>query len=198
MSEQIAETEEVEQDHIGGADNMVDEGAISNATPDEKGGCPVDTPDDDSSRISNETSDEQGNISSEEKLKEETPPSPDEESTKSPEEFVDDEQDTFPREYVEKLRDENARYRQRAGQADDLAAKLHTALVTATGKLMDPSDLEFDETHLDDPEKLTAAIDELLEAKPYLGKRTPKGDIGQGASGASETVDLAGMLRSRA
>lgn len=187
MSEQTTtETEEVEQDHIGGADKMVDEvstesgeksdeGAISNATP--EGKCPVDTPDDDSSRISNETSDEESD---------------------QPTGESDDEPDTFPREYVEKLRDENARYRQRAGQADDLAAKLHTALVTATGKLMDPSDLEFDETHLDDPEKLTAAIDELLEAKPYLGRRTPKGDIGQGASGASETVDLAGMLRSRA
>lgn len=177
MSEQTTtETEEVEQDHIGGADEMVDEGAISNPTP--EGKCPVDTPDDDdSSRISNATSDEESD---------------------QPTGESDDEQDTFPREYVEKLRDENARYRQRAGQADDLAAKLHTALVTATGKLMDPSDLEFNEAHLEDPEKLTAAIDELLEAKPYLGKRTPKGDIGQGASGASETVDLAGMLRSRA
>lgn len=180
MSEQrITETEEVEQDHFVGAANMVDEGA-------------------DSSRISNETSDEQGNISSEEMLKEETPPSPDEESTKSPEEFVDDEPDTFPREYVEKLRDENAKYRQRAGQADDLAERLHHALVKATGRLMDPSDLEFDESHLKDSQELTASIDDLLKEKPYLGKRTPKGDIGQGASGASDTVDLAGMLRSRA
>ncbi|AOP54600.1 hypothetical protein [Brevibacterium aurantiacum] len=122
----------------------------------------------------------------------------DEDSTPSDEDQVDDEPDTFPRDYVEKLRDENARYRQRAGRADELAHKLHKTLVDATGRLMDPSDLEFDEAHLEDPEKLTAAIDELLEAKPYLGKRTPKGDIGQGASGASETVDLAGMLRSRA
>lgn len=110
----------------------------------------------------------------------------------------DDEQDTFPREYVEKLRDESARYRQRAQRADDLAHKLHSTLVDATGRLMDPSDLEFDEAHLDDPEALTAAIDALLEAKPYLAKRTPKGDIGQGASEGSTTVDLAGMLRARA
>lgn len=186
MSEQIAETEEVEQDHIGGADNMVDEvstesgeksdeGAISNPTP--EGKCPVDTPDDDVS-----STDIVG-------VQNYTP-----EADSSP----DDEPDTFPREYVEKLRDENARYRQRAGQADDLAAKLHTALVTATGKLMDPSDLEFDEEHLEDPEKLTAAIDELLEAKPYLGKRTPKGDIGQGASGGSGTVNLVDIMRSQA
>ncbi|KAB1947676.1 hypothetical protein F8227_08980 [Brevibacterium linens ATCC 9172] len=110
----------------------------------------------------------------------------------------DDEQDTFPRDYVEKLRDESAKYRQRAQRADELAQKLHKTLVESTGRLMNADDLEFDEKHLDDPEKLTEAIDELLEAKPYLGKRTPKGDIGQGASGASETVDLAGMLRSRA
>lgn len=166
MSEQqITETEEVEQDHIGGPDKMVDEVSTESGEKPDEGA------------ISNATLDEESE-------------SPDGES--------DDDQDTFPRDYVEKLRDENARYRQRAGQADDLAAKLHTALVTATGKLMDPSDLEFDESHIEDPEKLTAAIDELLEAKPYLGKRTPKGDIGQGASGASTTVDLAGILRSRA
>ncbi|AZL10557.1 hypothetical protein [Brevibacterium aurantiacum] len=178
MTEQTTtETEEVEQDHIGGADKMVDEelsakigeksdeGAISNPTP--EGECPVDTTE------GTEESD-------------------------SPVGESDDEPDTFPREYVEKLRDENARYRQRASQADDLAAKLHTALVTATGRLMDPSDLEFDEAHLEDPEELTAAIDELLEAKPYLGKRTPKGDIGQGASGGSGTVNLVDIMRSQA
>src|SRR5699024_1753562 len=37
---------------------------------------------------------------------------------------TDEEPDTFPREYVEKLRDENARYRQRAGTADDLARRV--------------------------------------------------------------------------
>ncbi|AOP55060.1 hypothetical protein [Brevibacterium aurantiacum] len=176
MSEQtITETEEVEQDHIAGADEMVDEGAISNATP--EGECPVDTPDDDvaSTDIVDGPNDAP-------------------EADSSP----DDEPDTFPREYVEKLRDENAKYRQRAGQADDLAERLHHALVKATGRLMDPSDLEFDESHLKDSQELTASIDDLLKEKPYLGKRTPKGDIGQGASGASETVDLAGMLRSRA
>ncbi|MGM0700386.1 MAG: hypothetical protein ACQEVD_16190 [Actinomycetota bacterium] len=110
----------------------------------------------------------------------------------------EDEQDSFPREYVEKLRDESARYRQRAQRADDLAHRLHKTLVESTGRLMDADDLEFDEKHLDDPEALTAAIDELLEDKPYLAKRTPKGSVGQGESGASTTVDLAGILRSRA
>ena len=106
--------------------------------------------------------------------------------------------DTFPREYVEKLRDENAKYRQRAQRSDELAQRLHTALVEATGSLQDPTDLAFDESHLDDPEALHQAIDELLAAKPHLAARRPRGDVGQGQTGTSNTVDLAEMLRARA
>lgn len=109
-----------------------------------------------------------------------------------------DDDDTFPRDYVEKLRDENAKYRQRASRADDLALRLHTALVTATGKLQDPEDLPFDEDHLDDPETLATAVDDLLARKPHLASRKPVGNVGQGASASSGTVDLAGLLRSRA
>ena len=105
--------------------------------------------------------------------------------------------DTFPREYVEKLRDENAKYRQRAQQSDELANRLHTALVEATGSLQDPTDLAFNEDHLDDPEALQQAIDELLAAKPHLAARRPRGDVGQGQTGTSNTVDLAEMLRAR-
>lgn len=109
-----------------------------------------------------------------------------------------EDEDTFPRDYVEKLRDENAKYRQRASRADDLARRLHTALVTATGKLQDPGDLPFDEDHLDDPEALAAAVDDLLARKPHLASRKPVGNIGQGVSAPSGTVDLAGLLRARA
>lgn len=81
----------------------------------------------------------------------------------------DDDAETFPRSVVEKLRQENAgRYRQRAGQADAYAARLHTELVRATGRLADPADLEFDAAHLDDAEALTGAIDALLADKPHL------------------------------
>lgn len=118
-----------------------------------------------------------------------------------PVDVVDDPADTaatFPREYVEKLRKENAGYRERAGQADALAARLHTTLVTATGRLADPTDLPFDAAHLDDPEALTEAIDALLARKPHLASRRVGGDIGQGAGGpATAGVDLAGLLRSR-
>ena len=52
---------------------------------------------------------------------------------------------------------------------------------------------------IDDPEKLTAAIDELLARKPHLKSRRVVGDVGQGAGGVTpEKVNLADILRSRA
>lgn len=125
-------------------------------------------------------------------------PTTEEEPTDEPEEPGDD-AETFPREYVEKLRKESAGYRERAGQADAIAQRLHASLVAATGRLADPTDLPFDAAHLDDPDALATAIDALLERKPHLASRTPQGDIGMGAGGAATGgVDLAGLLRSRA
>lgn len=109
------------------------------------------------------------------------------------------EPDTFPRSYVEQLRAENGRYRERGKRADELARRLHTELVRATGRLADPEDMPFDEAHLDDTTALVAAIDELLTRKPHMAARRPVGDIGQGAvSGGPSTVDLAAILRQRA
>lgn len=109
------------------------------------------------------------------------------------------EEETFPRDYVEKLRDENAKYRQRAQRSDELAHRLHRALVAADGRLADPTDLEFDDEHLEDADTLSEAIDGLLETKPHLAARKPAGDIGQGAAGPNAgTVDLAGLLRAGA
>jgi hypothetical protein len=109
------------------------------------------------------------------------------------------EPDTFPRSYVEELRQENGKYRQRAQRADGYAKRLHVELVKATGKLADPSDLQFDEAHLDDADALAAAVDELLARKPHLASRRPTGEIGQGASAtAASSVDLAALLRQRA
>lgn len=105
------------------------------------------------------------------------------------------EPETFPRDYVEKLRKESARYRERAQQSDSLAARLHTALVAASGRLADPTDLPFDAAHLDDEEALTTAIDDLLGRKPHLASRKPTGDVGQGVGTPGQTVDLAGLLR---
>lgn len=114
------------------------------------------------------------------------------------EESPDDDAEAFPREYVEKLRSQSAKYRDRSKVADALAQRLHTELVRATGRLADPTDLEFDETHLDDSDALTAAIDGLLERKPHLASRKPSGDIGQGHRGGSaEPFSLLGMLKER-
>ncbi|WP_199256994.1 hypothetical protein [Tomitella fengzijianii] len=114
------------------------------------------------------------------------------------EETGDDSDETFTRTYVEKLRRESARYRERAQQADTLAERLHVALVAATGRLADATDLPFDETHLDDPEVLADAIEALVEKKPHLASRRPTGEIGQGSMPSGSTVNLAGLLRSRA
>lgn len=158
-----------EQDHIGGADEMVDEvstqsgeksdeGAISNATPDEESDTAI--------------------------------PESDEEQEEEP--------DTFDRAYVQKLRDESARYRQRAGRADELAQQLHTLLVEQTGRLADPSDLTFDEAHIEDPESLTASIDDLLSKKPHLATRIARGDIEQGATPSDPEFSLTGIMRNHA
>ena len=106
--------------------------------------------------------------------------------------------ETFPREYVEKLRKEAAEARLKAKKADDYARALFAARVAATGRLADASDLPFDPELVDDLPAMEAAIDELLQAHPHYASRTPQGDIGQGATTTSDTVDLAGILRARA
>jgi len=110
----------------------------------------------------------------------------------------DSEPETFTRDYVEGLRQENGKYRQRAARADELAERLHTELVRATGRLADPSDLAFDADHLTDAGKMVAAIDDLLTRKPHLGSRKPIGEIGQGVSPSAGSVDLAAILRGNA
>lgn len=107
-----------------------------------------------------------------------------------------DAQETFPRAYVERLRQEAAEARTRAKKADEYARELFTARVAATGRLADPTDLPFDAGHLDSPDALNAAIDALLDAKPHLASRVPRGNVGQGAGTAShDEVDLAALLR---
>jgi hypothetical protein len=100
--------------------------------------------------------------------------------------------DTFPRSYVEKLRTESAGYRDRAKTAEEraeaLAKRLHAELVRANGTLVDPEALAFDAEHLDDAEKLSAAIEALTNAKPYLKARKATGDAGQGPRGDNKAA----------
>lgn len=110
----------------------------------------------------------------------------------------DDEPDTFPRAYVEKLRRENADARSKVKDRDDLAARLHTALAAADGRLADPTDLPFSEDHLD-PEAMGKAIADLITRKPHLKAIRVKGDAGQGPRGHNAPqVDLLGTLRNLA
>jgi hypothetical protein len=57
---------------------------------------------------------------------------------------------------------------------------------TDAGRLADPSDLDYDEAHLTDPDALNAAIDALLRAKPHMASRipVPGTNIGQGQQGS--------------
>lgn len=108
-----------------------------------------------------------------------------------------DEQDTFPRAYVEKLRKENAGYREKAKRTEALEHRLHTALVAADGRLADPSDLPFDAAHLDDPDALAAAVTDLVKNKPGLKAQKFTGSIGAGDRGTPKKapVDLISLMR---
>lgn len=108
--------------------------------------------------------------------------------------------DTFPPSYVEELRKESAKHRDRARQAEEradaLARQLHGELVRATDRLENPADLAYDAEHLDDPEKLKAALDALLSDRPYFRKRKVAGDAGQGPRGGGQApFSLLGAIR---
>ncbi|CRZ17985.1 hypothetical protein [Mycolicibacterium neworleansense] len=106
---------------------------------------------------------------------------------------VDDTGETFSREYVESLRQESAKYRDRAKGADDLRHRLHDALVNLDGRLADPTDLTYADEHLDG-DALADAITALIESKPHLARR-PSGDVGQGVRSESAVPkDFSGLF----
>lgn len=113
----------------------------------------------------------------------------------------EEEPDTFDRPYVEKLRKEAADARVKAKGAEALANALWEARVSSTGRLADPTDLPMPKgADPMDEEAVTAAIDALLEKKPHLESRVPRGKIGQGegTGGSGGDVDLAGIMRAHA
>lgn len=128
-----------------------------------------------------------------------TAPEAPETAGEAPDGPEDDAEQTFTAEYVRKLREEAAAQRVKAKRADDLSREVFRLRVAATGRLADPTDLPYDEALLEDEEALSAAIDDLLAARPHYAARRATGDVGQGAvGGAGHNVDLAGILRSRA
>lgn len=109
------------------------------------------------------------------------------------------EQDMFPRPVVEKLRRENANLRDRARRSDDLAAALWTARVEALGQLADPTDLPMPEDADPlDADAIQAAVSALVERKPHLASRVPRGDVAQGPSVTGAAFSLTDMLRANA
>lgn len=110
---------------------------------------------------------------------------------------------TFDATYVERLRTEAAQARVKAKRADALARQVVEAYVTGDGRLHDASDLAYSEEYLDDEgmvdtAKVRAAIDALIERKPYLAARRPVEPIAQGARPEPVSVNLANILRARA
>ncbi|MCA2261983.1 hypothetical protein A5626_09575 [Mycobacterium marseillense] len=100
---------------------------------------------------------------------------------------------TTTRQAITDLRDEAKGHREKA-QA--LATRLHTELVRQTGRLADPTELPFDTAHLDDPDALKAAIDELLTRKPHYAARTPQGNtVGQGVKDQAQATDWLSQLK---
>jgi hypothetical protein len=94
--------------------------------------------------------------------------------TEDADEDQSEDADTFPRSYVERLRRESAGYRERAQTADTYAKRLHLELVRATGRLADPTDLEFDEKHLDDPDALVAARRRPIDSQAAPGQQSAR------------------------
>lgn len=125
--------------------------------------------------------------------------SSDSSTTQGEETEPDADADTFPRSYVEKLRKESAEYRTRAQKADALATELWSARVAASGRLADPSDLPMPEgADPTDTEAITEAINSLLESKPHMAARVPRGDVGQGTRDLVQPFSLLGALNTHA
>jgi hypothetical protein len=106
----------------------------------------------------------------------------------------DDDAETFSRDYVSGIRKEAADHR---AKSKTLATRLHAELVRSTGRLADPHDLSFDPAHIEDPDALNAAIDELLARKPHFAARTPQGKVGQGVKDqGAQPLNLVAHLKS--
>jgi len=120
----------------------------------------------------------------------------------------DDHPQTFDADYVRKLRDEAAGHRTARRELEQRVEQLQaqvdgyrqqdfdrTITELADGRLADPRDLlahvDRDELTTDDgdpdPERVTAAIDQLLDDRPHLRASRPRGDADGGSRGTPAT-----------
>jgi hypothetical protein len=58
----------------------------------------------------------------------------------------------------------------------------------------DPTGVVLDQSHRDDPDILTAVIDEVRTRKPHLASGRQTDEMGQCAAPPGITVDIAGQL----
>lgn len=104
--------------------------------------------------------------------------------------------------YLNRIRRQAASARTRAreaeARADSLARELWSARVAALGLLADPSDLPYDPELLADPDGISAAVAELLAAKPHLRRRQITGGLGQASPADTPSLSLAEILRANA
>lgn len=114
------------------------------------------------------------------------------------------EPDTFSAEYVKTLREEAAAHRVKAKRTDEANARLVQALAKADGRLIESSELMFSDELIDDQgivsdDKVRAAIDSLIQAKPYLASRRPSTPMVQGVQPQlPDTSGLFTLIRERA
>ena len=134
-------------------------------------------------------------------------------TTEEPDNAPENEPETFDRDYVTGLRDEAAQHRVRARDLETEVGQLRDRLLIdnvrhlAADVLADPGDLLtfqerddlLDEDGFPDADAIVNAARALAQEKPHLASRRPAGPIEQGARDEGDrTVDLAGILRSRA
>ena len=120
-----------------------------------------------------------------------------------PEPTPQDAPETFSADYVRDLREEAAAHRVKAKRVDEANARLVAAYAAQDGRLVDVEALPMSEDMLDDeglvdPEKVAAAIGDLITAKPYLASRKPTTPLPQGVrEDVPTTPSLFDFIRQR-
>jgi hypothetical protein len=108
---------------------------------------------------------------------------------------------TFDADYVKGLRAEAAEYRVKAKRVDALARQALTALVTADGRLIDPTDLAYSDDMIGkdgtlDTDVVRSAIDALIETKSHLARRRPTAPVAQGVRPSKPEPNLLQLIQS--
>ena len=124
-------------------------------------------------------------------------------SQDTPEVSQDAEPQTFSADYVKQLRDEAAAHRVKAKRLDEANRRTVAGIAELDGRLINPDEITLTDDMLDDngivdKSRVQAAIQALLQEKPYLGKRTPTTTLPQGVrQDVEQPVSLFQLVRER-